>query len=55
MLTLWITDGGVFEVAGYRTEVLNFATMKMLTPKWHQIFLRAIAGKELPCHETLPG
>jgi len=41
---MW-TDGGVFDMDAYNIEVFNFATMKMLTPEWHQIFLRAIGGR----------
>ena len=37
--------GGVFNVAAYRMEVINFATQKMLLPEWHMIFLRAIGGR----------
>lgn len=42
-------DGGVFEVKAYRTEVINFATIKCLLPQWHQIFLRAIGANWLVC------
>ena len=42
-------DGGVFEMTAYRTEIINFATMKCLTPAWHQIFLRAIGANWLVC------
>ena len=42
-------DGGVFEVPAYRMEVINFATAKMLTPTWVQIFCRAIGANWLVC------
>ena len=38
-------DGGVFQMAVYKTETINFATMKVVDPGWHQIFLRAIGGE----------
>lgn len=41
--------GGVFETPAYRTATFNFATMKMLTPQWHQIMLRAIGANWLVC------
>lgn len=41
--------GGVFEMAAYRTATINFATMKVLTPQWHQIMLRAIGANWLVC------
>ena len=43
------TDGGVFEIPAYRTEVINFATAKCLTPSWVQIFCRAIGANWLVC------
>lgn len=43
------TDGGVFELEAYRREIINFATMKCLTPTWVQIFLRAIGANWLVC------
>ena len=42
-------DGGVFEIPAYRTEVINFATAKCLTPRWVQIFCRAIGANWLVC------
>ena len=42
-------DGGVFEIPAYRTEVINFATAKCLTPTWVQIFCRAIGANWLVC------
>ena len=36
-------------MAAYRMEVINFATMKCLTPTWVQIFLRAIGANWLVC------
>ena len=42
-------DGGVFEIPAYRTEVINFATAKCLTPNWAQIFCRAIGANWLVC------
>jgi len=41
--------GEVFSIPAYRTEVINFATMKCLVPQWHQIFLRAIGANWLVC------
>ena len=41
---MW-TDGGVFDMDAYKTEVFNSATTKMLTPEWHVVFLRAIGGR----------
>ena len=41
--------GGVFQMSDYKTEVLNFATMKAVDPGWHQIFLRAIGANWLVC------
>ncbi len=40
-------DGGVFDMAVYRTETINFATMKIVNPQWHQVFLRGIGGETL--------
>lgn len=42
-------DDGVFEIPAYRTEVINFATAKCLTPSWVQIFCRAIGANWLVC------
>lgn len=36
--------GGIFEIPAHRTQVINFANQKVLTPQWHQIFLRTIGG-----------
>lgn len=44
-----LIDGGVFDAVAYRTEVQNFATMKQVTPQWHQVFLRAIGANWLVC------
>ncbi|KAL8662865.1 MAG: hypothetical protein Q9202_004379 [Teloschistes flavicans] len=41
--------GGVFEPAAYRQETINFATLKAVTPGWHQIFLRGIGANWLVC------
>ncbi|KAL8952865.1 MAG: hypothetical protein Q9222_001257, partial [Ikaeria aurantiellina] len=41
--------GGVFEMGAYRTETLNFATLKIVNPQWHQVFLRAIGANWLVC------
>ena len=52
MLRILLTsraDGGVFEIPAYRTEVINFATLKCLTPSWVQIFCRAIGANWLVC------
>jgi hypothetical protein len=39
-----MVDGGTFSTAPYLTEALAFATAKVVTPQWHQIFLRGILG-----------
>ncbi|KAL8867270.1 MAG: hypothetical protein Q9174_005770 [Haloplaca sp. 1 TL-2023] len=41
--------GGVFEAAAYRQETIDFATLKTMTPQWHQIFLRGIGANWLVC------
>ena len=41
--------GGVFELDDYKTEIINFATLKIVDPQWHQIFLRAIGANWLVC------
>lgn len=41
--------GGTFDTAYYRTESINFAISKQITPMWHQIFLRAIGANWLVC------
>ena len=41
--------GGVFESAAYKTESVTFAIGKAVTPKWHQIFLKAIGANWLVC------
>lgn len=48
-LTDVISDGGIYDIEAYRMEVINFATMKCLTPTWVQIFLRAIGANWLVC------
>lgn len=49
-LTQCTLDGGVFsDIPAYKMEVINFATMKMLTPTWGQIFCRAIGANWLVC------
>lgn len=42
-------EGGVFSIDSYKTEAINFATMKAVTPQWHMIFLRAIGANWLVC------
>jgi len=39
--------GGTFEAAAYKHEVETFATTKVVTPGWHQIFLRGILANWL--------
>ncbi|TVY62743.1 putative formate transporter [Lachnellula suecica] len=39
--------GGTFSTGGYHTETLAFATTKVVTPGWHQIFLRGILANWL--------
>ncbi|KFY24250.1 hypothetical protein V491_02227 [Pseudogymnoascus sp. VKM F-3775] len=39
--------GGVLEAAAFKKEVLVFATAKVVTPGWHQIFLRGILANWL--------
>ncbi|KAK4696677.1 hypothetical protein P7C71_g1286, partial [Lecanoromycetidae sp. Uapishka_2] len=41
--------GGIFDIPAYRMQVINFATLKCLTPTWVQIFLRAIGANWLVC------
>ena len=40
-------DGGWLSEPAYKAETIKFAHMKMVTPAWHQIFLRAIGGEDL--------
>lgn len=42
-------DGGVFSGEAYRKETFALATLKQVTPQWHQIFLRAIGANWLVC------
>ncbi len=49
VIDAWHADGGVFNSKAYRTEIINFATMKCLTPTWIQIFLRGIGANWLVC------
>lgn len=42
-----LADGGTFSSGGYRTEAIAFATTKVVTPGWHQIFLRGILANWL--------
>ncbi|KAF8862697.1 Formate/nitrite transporter [Acephala macrosclerotiorum] len=39
--------GGVFKAGAFNAEVISFATAKVVTPAWHQIFLRAILANWL--------
>ncbi|MCJ1300532.1 hypothetical protein MMC08_003329 [Hypocenomyce scalaris] len=39
--------GGVFEMEPYKTESINFATMKAVDPAWYQILLRGIGANWL--------
>lgn len=41
--------GGVYETPAYRMEIINFATAKVLTPTWVQIFCRGIGANWLVC------
>lgn len=41
--------GGTFSTAPYSTEAIAFATTKVVTPMWHQIFLRGIGCNWLVC------
>ncbi|KAL8639336.1 MAG: hypothetical protein Q9228_003628 [Teloschistes exilis] len=41
--------GGIFELAAYRQQTINFATLKAVDPRWHQIFLRGIGANWLVC------
>ena len=43
------SDGRIYDFTAYRTEVIDFATQKMLTPTWVQIFLCAIGANWLVC------
>jgi hypothetical protein len=48
-LSLFNSDGGVFDTQPYKAEAIAFATKKQLTPHWHQIFLRGIGCNWLVC------
>lgn len=39
----------MYSTPGYKSAVFEFATEKMVTPQWHQIFLRAIGANWLVC------
>jgi hypothetical protein len=41
------TDGGTFKTGAFNAEVIAFATAKVVTPAWHQVFLRAILANWL--------
>ncbi|KAI6865569.1 Formate/nitrite transporter [Hortaea werneckii] len=41
--------GGVFSAEPYYNEAESFATTKVVTPGWHQIFLRGIGANWLVC------
>ncbi|KAI6856340.1 Formate/nitrite transporter [Hortaea werneckii] len=41
--------GGVFSAEPYYNEADSFATTKVVTPGWHQIFLRGIGANWLVC------
>src|SRR4051794_1921449 len=49
VVALIIGYGGVFASDPYRKESETFATVKQITPQWHQIFLRAIGANWLVC------
>ena len=40
---------GVYQMEVYSQAVINFATMKVVDPQWHQIMLRAIGANWLVC------
>jgi formate/nitrite transporter FocA (FNT family) len=41
--------GGTFDSGYYKTEVINFATAKVITPHAYQIFIRGIGANWLVC------
>ena len=41
--------GGTFDAGYYKTEVINFATAKVITPHAYQIFIRGIGANWLVC------
>lgn len=41
--------GGVFDTEPYKSEVFAFNAKKVVTPKWHMIFLRGIGANWLVC------
>src|SRR5271154_581254 len=49
IVTIIAGYGGIFDADEYRMEVINFATAKQVTPRWYQIFLRAIGANWLVC------
>ncbi|EMC97653.1 hypothetical protein BAUCODRAFT_107340 [Baudoinia panamericana UAMH 10762] len=49
VMAIIIGYGGVFSNATYKAEVLTFANTKVVTPHWHQIFLRGIGANWLVC------
>jgi hypothetical protein len=42
-----ILDGGTFSSGAFKTEAITLATAKVVTPAWHQIFLRGILANWL--------
>lgn len=44
-----LPDGGTFDNAPYRTQVITFVTSKQIKPSFHQIFLRTIGFNWLVC------
>ncbi|KAH9810092.1 Formate/nitrite transporter [Teratosphaeria destructans] len=49
VMAIIIGYGDVFKAAAYHTEVENFANTKVVTPEWHDIFLRGIGANWLVC------
>ena len=49
IVTIIAGYGGIFDADEYRIEATNLATVKQITPKWCQIFLRAIGANWLVC------
>ncbi|KAF1820201.1 Formate/nitrite transporter [Dissoconium aciculare CBS 342.82] len=46
---LLMGEGGVFDSDPFKTQAINFANKKVVTPMWHQIFLRGIGANWLVC------
>lgn len=43
------SDGGVFSASPFKEAAITFAVKKQVTPRWHEIFLRAVGCNWLVC------